>query len=62
MWTDDCGAYAIHMLASLAMPYMHTNKETQDELPGLFLIRQTHASVYEWWLLDPQYTLEDYCE
>ena len=62
MWMDDCGGWAIAMLAFYTMPYMYASKETQETMPGLFLIKQKDTDVYEWWCLDSQLTLEDYCE
>lgn len=62
MWMDDCGGWAIAMLAYETMPYMYHDKETFESCPGLYLIKEQHTDKYEWFLLDPQLTLEDYCE
>lgn len=62
MWMDDCGELAIRMLAYHTYPYMYADRELRETIPGLFLIRQVDAPVYEWWLLDSQLDLTDYCE
>ena len=61
MWMDNCGGWAIAMLAYHTMPYMYSDKETQKSMPGLFLIKQKDRDAYEWFYLDSQLTLEDYC-
>ena len=59
-WTDDCGGFAIHMLAYETMPYLYRAKK--ERVPNLYLVRCGDSTKYEWIIFDTQFTLDEFIE
>lgn len=57
-WTDDCGEIAIHWMAYRTLGYCYRNRE--NIMPNLYLIKGDSYDEYEWFIIDNEYTLEDY--
>jgi len=60
MWTDDCGEYAIHMLAYYTMPYLYADSEADEAISNLYLVRVGDSNNYEWIIFDTQFTLNEF--
>ena len=59
MWTDDCGDIAIHWMAFRTMGYCYSDRG-KDAIPNMYLIKGDRYSEYEWFIIDNEYTLEDF--
>ena len=59
-WTDDCGDFAIHMLAYETMPYLYQDKN--EHTANLYLVRCGDSTKYEWIIFDTQFSLDEFTE